>query len=415
MSARVTDSNGWCEVKRNPLAKAGVFDYRGSSIGAARQGRDPNAMYKVYRPASELSSIATLDSLKLIPWIDDHAMLGDPETNGYVDAAEKGVKGVIGENITFDSSTNTLYGNIKCFSAKHQKLIDAGKKQLSLGYRCKYDWTPGTFNGETYDCIQRSIRFNHNASTQQGRMGPDVAVLDSVDEILTVTFDAKDFQIMAYNKDRVAVLVARATGKLGDKVVDVATMDATEAALDKVGPVTLEDMTQALKEIAAVKPVFSFDSAEFKAAVQGAVDTAVAGIKPVETKTVETKIVETGMDAAAIGKAISDGIAEGLKPMQAKLDAINPKAIFAEGAARDTLANRLSGFMGTFDHADMSLSDVVKKGLEHFKLEAPSGSELPVLNAYLTGRKPVHETGMDSSATRKPSKQVDALLEDKAA
>lgn len=68
-SARIKDSNGWIEIKGNPISKTGVFDYLGSSIGAPDAGK----IYKVYRPESALNNEETINSFKLLPWIDDHA------------------------------------------------------------------------------------------------------------------------------------------------------------------------------------------------------------------------------------------------------------------------------------------------------------------------------------------------------
>lgn len=56
---------------------------------------------------------------------------------------------------------------------------------ISCGYSCKLDHEAGTWEGEPYDCIQRSIRYNHVAVLPKGtgRAGPDVALQ---------RFDAKD-------------------------------------------------------------------------------------------------------------------------------------------------------------------------------------------------------------------------------
>ena len=70
------DENGFVYVEKRPISKVGVFEYLGSSIGA----EDPDRIYKVYRPAEELSSQDTIESFKLVPWIDDHEMLGTDAT-----------------------------------------------------------------------------------------------------------------------------------------------------------------------------------------------------------------------------------------------------------------------------------------------------------------------------------------------
>jgi hypothetical protein len=171
-SKREVDSNGFVEVRDNPISKVGVYPYLGAMIGAP----DPNKIYAVLRPAEELSKPETIDSLKLMPLLDDHAMVGDGETP----AEKKGIHGVIGEDIHFNG--DTLYGNIKIHSAGLLDKIDhQGKKELSAGYRADHEFTPGVFDGETYDAIQRNIIFNHVALVDKGRMGGEVAVLDSED------------------------------------------------------------------------------------------------------------------------------------------------------------------------------------------------------------------------------------------
>ena len=97
------------------------------------------------------------------------------------------MQGVIGEEVYFKNGV--LYGNLKLFSENLGELIESGEKRdLSCGYRCRYEIISGTYNGKHYDVIQRDIRGNHLASVTEGRMGPDVAVLDN----LNFTFDAKE-------------------------------------------------------------------------------------------------------------------------------------------------------------------------------------------------------------------------------
>ena len=81
MTARIKDANGWFEVKKNPISKVGVFPYRGSEIGAP----DPQKIYMVLRPPSELGSKKTMDSFKLMPLVDNHTMIGDKGIqSGYI-------------------------------------------------------------------------------------------------------------------------------------------------------------------------------------------------------------------------------------------------------------------------------------------------------------------------------------------
>lgn len=48
---------------------------------------------------------------------------------------------------------------------------DCGLKELSLGYSLDLDETPGEWNGQHYDAIQRNIRINHLALVREARAG----------------------------------------------------------------------------------------------------------------------------------------------------------------------------------------------------------------------------------------------------
>lgn len=74
-------------------------------------------------------------------------------------------------------------------------VVDVENKRLhdiSCGYTCKLDFTPGTHAGEKYDAIQRHIRYNHVAVLPKGvgRAGTDVALrLDAKDAVCVEAFD----------------------------------------------------------------------------------------------------------------------------------------------------------------------------------------------------------------------------------
>ena len=218
MDKRDYDTNGWFEIKDNPLSVVGVYPYMGRSISAdCIQDR----LYGVYRPESELSSQDCIDSFKLIPWIDDHVMLGN-EDAGLTPSEKKGVQGVIGQDVYFDGTT--LKGNIKVFSEAMANLIANGKKELSCGYRCRYEYAPGTFNGEHYDYVQREIRGNHLALVENGRMGPDVAVLDH----LTFTIDSQEFtQMMTKDTE------SKKDDKIEEEEKDETVYDSEEEKADE--------------------------------------------------------------------------------------------------------------------------------------------------------------------------------------
>ena len=379
-SARQLDLNGWPEVRGNPLSKVGVFTY---GRGKIRGAPDPSKSYEIYRPADELGAQDCIDSFKLIPWIDDHVMLGPTEA-GRVPPERKGVQGVVGEDVYFDEAEGTLRGNIKVFGETMKRLIDAGKTQLSCGYTCVYDWTAGVFNGKRYDAVQRRIRGNHLALVQKGRMGPDVAVLDGANALVDhfiFAFDAKDAAMAEEKKDEGKGDTEK---KDGDEKKPEGAAEAAPAkeemgmaefmkAFAKHMPAIVEHMKSA-----QMTPEAGGGAAAASATKDGDTDKPGAekqtpGKDPTETKK------ENGMDSATTFKTMA-----------------------AQFAARDALARQVSQHVGTFDHAEMTIAEVATYGCGNLGIKAAAGQEAAMLAGFLQAKgdpakRPVAAAAMDSA------------------
>ena len=163
------DHNGYWYIENNPISRTGVFPYLGKQIS---DELEPDKVYQVYRPAEELFSPEAMASFKLMPLVDEHTMLG----KDYTPAEQKGIDGVLGEKI--ERSGDMLTADIKIYSENLKEEIRNGKKELSMGYFCDYDLTPGTYKGQHYDAVQRNLRGNHIALVDKGRMGREVRVMD---------------------------------------------------------------------------------------------------------------------------------------------------------------------------------------------------------------------------------------------
>lgn len=163
------DHNGYWYIENNPISRTGVFPYLGKQIS---DELEPDKVYQVYRPADELFSPEAMASFELMPLVDEHTMLG----KDYMPAEQKGIDGVLGEKI--GRSGDMLTADIKIYSESLKDEIRNGKKELSMGYFCDYDLTPGTYKGQHYDAVQRNLRGNHIALVDKGRMGREVRVMD---------------------------------------------------------------------------------------------------------------------------------------------------------------------------------------------------------------------------------------------
>lgn len=367
-SSRGQDINGWYEVKRNPLSKVGVFPYLGRSIDpSGRLGLDPEKIYQVYRPAEELADPECIDSFKLIPWVVGHAMLGS-SGSGYLPAEQKGIHGVIGESVFFEN--DTLYGNIKWFSDSMDDRIESGEKELSAGYRCVYEISSGVYEGNEYHVIQRRIRGNHLALVPEGRMGHEVAVLDH----MNFTFDAKDIQMLKSGTGKDQEEAPKTEGE-GKKEM---SLEQVVAALESLAP----QVQQLMSFMSKLKPL----------------EEAEHG-KTLDKETATAADQDEKDDEAEKEKAKKDGeamdAAEQVKSLSAQVESLKRdglKVMLGEIAQRDSLAQRLSGFVGTFDHADKTLGEVAKYGVEKLGIKCPAGQEVTAVEAYLTGRPAPHTT-----------------------
>jgi hypothetical protein len=398
MSARVRDTNGWFEVKGNPLSKVGVFAYSGRQIGAP----DPNKVYQVYRPPEELGSAETIESFKLLPWVDDHHMLGSEE-DGCLPAEQKGVQGVIGQDVYF--SDGVLYGNIKLFSEAMATKLDNGKVELSCGYRCSYDFTPGTApDGKKYDVIQRQMRGNHLALVDEGRMGPDVAVLDH----LTFTVDAKEFQPMALRPKTPKITALSGAGAaalltgLRDLLATADAADPEAPAADADPDAPAADAVPGAPPAAAAAPAASpldafLDKLRTLVAEAMQADAAPAAAPAAAAPADDAADALDPKTRAAVDAAVAKALAGVAKPAPA----MDAKTFLGELSARNTLAEDLSHHVGAFDHAALTLDEVAKYGVDKLELkDVPVGHELTAVRAALAakGRPGVAFTAQDAKA-----------------
>ncbi len=166
--SKTIDKSGFWFIPHNPISKVGVFDYLGSSIS---DECEPNKIYKVFRSGETLlASVPTWDNPPK-PFINDHEMLGE----GFTEVDDRPVQGVITNPVYEDG---VLYADITVYSESLKEAIENGKKELSLGYFCKFEKQAGEYDGEHYDYVQTNMVGNHIALVDAGRCGSDVKVFD---------------------------------------------------------------------------------------------------------------------------------------------------------------------------------------------------------------------------------------------
>lgn len=213
-------------IKDSPvLTRTGVFIYRNHDGSERRE----------YRPPEEVFKADSLEAYAGIPITKGH-----PGKVTSANAANHTIGTVLtparqdGDNLIADIVIHNVAA------------VNAGNKELSVGYELDLDETPGIApNGERYDAIQRNIKPNHLAIVSKGRAGNARLNMDGNEEDAEtsngdvkmtklrldngIEYDAAPEVIQAYNKlnqDKAEIIAAK------DKAE--ARADSAEADLKKL-------------------------------------------------------------------------------------------------------------------------------------------------------------------------------------
>lgn len=170
------DRGGLAEAKRTPqgflrapayLTRTGVLTYRTPDGEVRRELRLPE---EVFHPDS-------LASLASIPVTNDHPPVMVSNLN-----AKEFMVGYTSDGIEQDGDKVKTFLTIT--DADAIAAAESGRQQISCGYFADLEEKSGIWNGETYDAIQRNIRYNHVAMVDRGRAGHQVRMrLDSADGV----------------------------------------------------------------------------------------------------------------------------------------------------------------------------------------------------------------------------------------
>jgi hypothetical protein len=126
----------------------------------AREGVFPYPEGKAFKPAAELKEAA---------WTAEGAwIVAEKHPDTVILTVRDDIKGKV-ENAKFCDKVNGILGNLRFFKAKcDAKFLDEIKtckrKDVSLGFFYDFDATPGKWNDQTYDFVQRNILVDHVAA-----------------------------------------------------------------------------------------------------------------------------------------------------------------------------------------------------------------------------------------------------------
>jgi hypothetical protein len=156
---------------RAKAARTGLYDYVAGEIGAPADRFKATDRVKVLREESEVFAEDAVRSFLAKPITNDHPR--DAVTSDNWRDHARGVNmGAMrdGDYLAFD---------LVLMDRQAISDVESGKRELSNGYACDFDWTPGEHpKFGAYDARQTRIRGNHVAIVDKGRAGPDCAIKD---------------------------------------------------------------------------------------------------------------------------------------------------------------------------------------------------------------------------------------------
>lgn len=314
--SRISDNiakkpEGFLVCQNVPLARVGTQDYIAREIGL--EGAD---IITVHREPDEVFDSLTIASFEGMPVTNDHPVDMSVDTaniqqyqRGHVQNVHKGT----------GDQEGCLVGDLIITHPDLIHEIEAGKREVSCGYRCEYP----VKDGKVY---QTAIRGNHVAVVERGRAGPQVAIQDSKPE-----------------NERSRPMKNKKQSRLGQLLMGVLrpnlTTDADPEEIVEVVEALIDNQAPAADEFSEQPepPAVQTDTNEGMAAILARLEKIEAALNPATDETpLEELEKELGAEASEIveeettdeepaeeeeKKETTDALAmfRAIKPMLAKL------------------------------------------------------------------------------------------------
>jgi uncharacterized protein len=272
------------------VARTGIQLYRGAELGMKDK-----AVVRIFRDEAEVFNKDSLASFAGKPFTDNH-----PPKMVNASNWRKYSAGDAGDEILRDGEFIRVPMMLR--DAATIAKVKKGKVQLSVGYGCEIDWTPGTTpKGEAYDGKQIGIRVNHIAVVDAARGGNKLAIGD----------DGQETNHPLYNADGDAFNEVQPEDKdtmnLKSMIVDGITCEMTDTAVQVVQRALdasnnkFEEMKKA-KEEEAKKAKDALDAANAEVAKL----TTQLSTKDAEVVTLKKQVEDSVLTADKLDALVKD-------------------------------------------------------------------------------------------------------------
>lgn len=195
------------------ITRTGVFEYADGKGGIRKE----------YRPPEVVFAADSLNGYKGIPITSGHpglvtsANVRKHSVGAVLSAGRQDENNVVTDIIIHDPG-----------------IVDAGYKQLSVGYKVEFDETPGvTPDGQRYDAKQIKIMPNHLALVKVGRAGNARLNLDAADAVFNEDVKMEKIRLDSGISYEAAPEVIQELSKFKQDAIDaLAKVDAVQAKAD---------------------------------------------------------------------------------------------------------------------------------------------------------------------------------------
>lgn len=302
------------------IAKPGIYPYLES-------GR----VVRELVPPEELFSQETIRSADGVPLTDDH-----PQAAGVPVMLTSSDAPAFARGSVFSPTIEE--GKLSCrITVWDKATIDAAisgeRRSLSIGRTTHLEETPGFWNGEPYDRIQRNIRINHVAAVDRGRQGPEVKFLiDRGESMLTYRTDkGTDVQVtpevmddLQARKNKISELEAKVKA-------DSAEIDALSQRIAAMNPSIPDPKGEAEKQkLLAELEAFKAKAADFETKY-GALQEAM----PAMVEDAANEKMQLNDAAKAVAPELKT---DGLSPRALRLAVIEKKLPYDASVKVDSLS-----------------------------------------------------------------------------